>query len=107
MICTSARPRQPLRKSASLAKRDWRNGAERVTGDLENGVWYRSPLWPNDDHLLHRLPVAMREGDAYCGRALSYARDWENEELGGLWYTNRKSAGCSECKRREAEFLGD
>jgi hypothetical protein len=89
-----------------LAKKDWRKQAEKVEEPLVHGDWYRSPLWNDHDHLLGRTPEHISDEIAWCGRALSYARDWTNEELGGLWYTNRKSAKCAECNRREKAFNG-
>jgi len=29
--------------------------------------------------------------------------DWDNADLGGLWFTNRTSAKCTQCARQERE----
>jgi hypothetical protein len=88
-----------------LAKRDWRKTTEKVPllGLLQLHVWYRSPLW-DKDHLLGEDPVWEEDGIAWCGRALEEARNWDSEELGGLWITNRKSAPCAICKRMQTEW---
>ena len=88
-----------------MAKRDWRKNAERVRGPLWTNEWFRSPLW-DKDHLLGADPVWEADGLAWCGRALDYAREWEDEEAGGLYITNRTSAKCAECKRRQIEWEG-
>jgi hypothetical protein len=88
-------------------KRDWRREENRVQEPLIVGVWYRSPLWDHD-HCLGRIKEFVREGDAWCGRPLQAAMDYDNSELGGLWFTNRtgSSAQCAECRRREKAALG-
>lgn len=88
-----------------MARKDWRSEATKVTAALEWAQWYRSPLWSHD-HLLSRIKEGYQDGISWCGRALDYARDWDNEEMGGLWETNRKSAPCAECNRMEKEYLG-
>ena len=88
-----------------MAKRDWRLLAIQVTGDLELGVWYRSPLW-DKDHIVGEDPVWFNDGISWCGRSLAYARDWDNNEAGRLYFTNRTSAQCAECKRRQVEWEG-
>ena len=70
---------------------------------LELGVWYRSPLWPTEDHCVGRPKEWQMDEVAWCGRSLGVARDWENDELGGLWVTNRVSAHCAQCNRGEKE----
>ena len=86
-----------------MGKRDWRKEAEQVEVDLMFNTWYRSPLW-DKDHLLGEDPTWEADGLSWCGRALTYARDWDSEELGGLWYTNRRSASCPQCKKRQTEW---
>jgi len=85
-----------------LARKDWRTVAERVEEPLTVGTWYRSPLWEHD-HCLGRDPVWIADGSAWCGRALGTAMDWDNADLGGLWFTNRTSAKCTQCARQERE----
>ena len=86
-----------------MAGRDWRKTAVLEEGELSLGVWYRGPLW-DKDHLLGEDPMWQADGIAWCGRALEAARDWDNEEFGGIWITNRKSAQCAECRRRQLEW---
>ncbi len=85
--------------------RDFRNTSEKVdVGEiLSPNVWYRSPLWDND-HLIAEDREMFNEGLSWCGRALTYAQNWENEELGGLWISNRKSGNCGPCKSRQDEW---
>ena len=86
-----------------MAKRDWREKASRAEY-LIHDVWYRSPLWDKDHHL-GRAPEFVDEGLAWCGRPLRLAMDgWGDPKLEGLWNTNRTSAKCAECKRRETEW---
>ena len=86
-------------------KRDWRPNAIPVVDDvpLTTDVWFRSPLYGHD-HLLARTKTERDDGLAWCGRPLEDARTWDNDEYGGLWYTNRKSAHCFECDRKEKEW---
>ncbi len=84
-------------------KRDWRKEATREDGDLQFNTWYRSPIW-DKDHLLGEDPVWAEDGITWCGRALRYAQEWDSEELGGVWITNRKSAPCAACKKRQLEW---
>jgi len=88
-----------------IVVRDWRSKAIQVAskGLLETGIWYRSPLYEKD-HLLARTKVEFEDGLAWCGRPLEDARRWDNDEFGNLWYTNRKSAQCLQCVRREKEW---
>lgn len=87
--------------------RDFRNVAVQVNPgqELQPNQWYRSPL-SKDDHMLGVKPEFMAEGIAWCGWDLITARDWDNEEYGGLWYSNRKSdsARCATCKSRQGEY---
>lgn len=73
--------------------------------DLQPGIWYRSPLW-DDDHCVGLIREWVSEELAWCGRALGEARDWDNEELGGLWYGERraKESRCATCRRRQKEW---
>ena len=87
----------------AVSKRDWRLNAIKVEGDIELNVWYRSP-WYDKDHLLGEDPVWTTDGIAWCGRPLIELVTWPDEEIGGLWITNRKSAQCAECKRRQIEW---
>lgn len=84
--------------------RDWRKDELRVDEPLAVGEWYRSPLW-DQDHCLGRLPEFLKDELAWCGRSLGAAYDWDNDQLGGLWFTNRVGNKCAECKRRDTEFL--
>lgn len=86
-----------------MARKSWRDDARRVEEELQDHVWYRSPLW-DKDHLLGQDPVWREDGLAWCGRALEVARDWDSPEVGGLWYTNRASAQCAQCKNRDKEW---
>jgi hypothetical protein len=86
-----------------LAKRDWRKNATPVHGPLWTNEWFRSPLW-DKDHLLGVDEVWQDDEIAWCGRALGYARDWDNKEYGGLFITNRTSAHCAYCARRQKEW---
>ncbi len=92
-----------------MPKGDWRKREGLVQlepeTELQPNEWYRSPLWTKD-HVMGLTPTHINDGVSWCGRALTVARDWEDEELGGLWYTNRKSASCPECKRRQTEWDG-
>lgn len=83
--------------------RDWRNKAEQVGGPLWTNEWFRSPLW-DQDHLLGADPVWKEDEIAWCGRALGAAREWTNEDYGGLWITNRTAAKCAYCKRKQKEW---
>jgi hypothetical protein len=86
-----------------MSKRDWRTNAVIVEGPLWIKEWFRSPLW-DKDHCLGQDPDWQAEEIAWCGRALGAAREWSDEQYGGLWITNRKSAKCSECARRDKEW---
>lgn len=87
----------------SRGKRDWRKQATRVEGPLWTHEWFRSPWW-DKDHLLGVDEVWQADELAWCGRPLGWARDWESEELGGLFVTNRTSARCADCARRQKEW---
>ena len=84
-------------------RRDWRELAERA--DLvQHGVWYRTNMY-DKDHVLGRSPEHTDDGIAWCGRPLEVLIEgWGDPELEGLWITNRRSAHCSECNRREKEW---
>ncbi len=87
-----------------MTRRDWRKTAMPLPeGPLALQVWYRSPLW-DKDHTLGEDPVWIKDQLAWCGRALDAAREWTDEELGGLWITSRKSAHCAECTRKQTEW---
>jgi hypothetical protein len=87
-----------------MPRADWRVGAEEPVGALQNGVWYRSPLWEKD-HALGRPVEFVDDGLAWCGRPLQLAREgWGDPKLEGLWITNRTAAKCSECARLEREW---
>ena len=81
----------------------WQKEEDRVAEPLMVGVWYRTLLSP-DDHCLGRDKVWIEDGTAWCGYPLEGARDWENAEFGGLWFSHRKNAGCSRCKSKEKEY---
>jgi hypothetical protein len=85
--------------------RDFRNTSEQVdVGELlDSGVWYRSPLWSND-HLVGEDQDFYNDQLSWCGRPLGVARDWEDEHVGGLWISNRKSGNCGPCKTRQEEW---
>lgn len=92
-----------------MGRQNWRLQAQRVEEgtELQPNEWYRSPLWGHD-HVLGLSTDLLGDGSAWCGRSLAVARDWtEGEEWGGLWYTNRKSAQCSHCRRRQREWQGN
>lgn len=82
----------------------WQDDYKRATA-VNLGVWYRSPLWDHD-HMLGRTRDHKEEKVAWCGRALEAARTMDNE-LGGLWLSERKTGKCSECRRREKEWQED
>ena len=86
-----------------MSKRDWRNQATKVEGPLWIREWFRSPLW-DKDHLLGEDPAWRDEELAWCGRPLGEAREWVDEKIGGLWITNRTSAKCAYCSRRQKEW---
>ena len=88
-----------------MAKRAWWETAELVEEPLTVGTWYRSKL-SDHDHALGRDKVWIADGSAWCGFALEGARDWDNAEFGGLWFTNRTAAKCTRCARKEREALG-
>ena len=68
-----------------------------VGEDLQPLEWYRSPLW-GDDHSVGLRREFVEEEIAWCGRPLGVARDWDNEELGGLYYSERTGDRCAQCK---------
>lgn len=85
-------------------KRNWRETAVPYFEAVAHGIWYRSPLWEKD-HALGRIKEFTAEGVAWCGRPLTAAQEgWGDPDLEGLWLTNRRSAKCSECSRREQEW---
>lgn len=69
---------------------------------IEVGVWYRSPLWEKS-HVLGRREECFKGLDSWCGRAMGYARDWQDEVLGGLYIDERSGDGnyCAHCKNAE------
>ena len=85
--------------------RDFRNTNVLVEPgtDLQFRIWYRSPL-SKDDHLLGETFDHVDDLISWCGWGLGLARDWVDDEYGGLWYSSRTSNRCSECNRRQTEY---
>lgn len=83
-------------------RQTWKKEAERVS-ELVHDVWYRSPLWAND-HLLGKPKHFSDEGLAFCGRPLLAAMEMTDDDLGGLFVTNRRTGQCSECRTRSKEY---
>jgi hypothetical protein len=89
-----------------LVRGNWRLKAQRVEvgTQLQPNFWYRSPLW-DKDHVIGLRSDLLGDNLSWCGLALDVARDWEEgEEYAGLWYTNRGSAKCAYCNRRQKEW---
>lgn len=83
---------------------NWRTTYEKAVNVVPN-VWYRSPLW-DDDHLLGEAREFREEGIAWCGRALTAALEYgeKDDELGGLYVSERKTGKCSQCRSRQEEW---
>ena len=72
--------------------------------ELEFGVWYRSSLW-EQSHVLGRRREYYEDSLSWCGMALDYVRDWQDEVLGGLFIDERGGGHCAYCKQAEAGWL--
>ena len=81
-----------------MSRANWKLDENKVA-EVMRHVWYRSPLW-DQDHMEGNL----EKGTAWCGRALDVALHMDNE-LGGLWVSNRKTGKCSECVKKENEWM--
>lgn len=81
---------------------DFRKTNEKAT-KLTTNVWYRSPLW-KDDHLLGASKPFIEEAIAWCGRPLGLAMEMDDEELGGVYVSERKGGKCTQCMTRQKEW---
>lgn len=78
--------------------RDYRTKYEKAEGPLQHRTWYRCQMYEQD----HMLADYDNE-DAWCGRPLQHVSNMDNE-LGGMWVSERTSSRCAQCNKRVREY---